>query len=79
MQTTSGSSTITFKTNSETQNRFNSSVDLETSTTDPNFERIPVQAGDEFIFSITINAAEYSIGSNTVAPRKYKFVITLAA
>lgn len=68
----------TLKTNSETQNRFNSSVDLETSTTDSNFERIPVRAGDQFIFSITINAADHNIGSNTVAPRKYKFIITLA-
>ena len=32
----------TLKTNSSTQDRFNSNVDLETSTTDPNFERIPL-------------------------------------
>jgi hypothetical protein len=68
----------TLKTNSSTQNRFNSSVDLEASTTDPNFERIPLQSEDELIFSVTINAAAHSIGTNTVAARKYKFIITLA-
>ena len=68
----------TLKTNSSMQDRFNSNVDLETSTTDPNFERIPLETGDQLVFSITIKPATYSIGSNSVSDRKYKFVITLA-
>ena len=62
---------------SNSQSRF-IAANLTASTTDGTYNRIPLEAGDELVFSVTINAAAHSIGSNAVAPRKYKYVVTLA-
>ena len=62
---------------SNSQSRF-ITANLTASTTDGTYNRIPLEAGDELVFSVTINAAAHSIGSNAVAARKYKFVVTLA-
>jgi hypothetical protein len=62
---------------SNSQGRF-IAASLTASTEDGTYNRIPLAAGDELVFSVTINAAAHNIGSNAVAARKYKFVVTLA-
>ena len=60
------------------QSRFIDSLTASTTTGSTDYNRIPLQAGDELVFSVTINAATHNIGSNAVDARKYKFVVTLA-
>lgn len=62
---------------SNSQSRF-IDANLTASTTDSTYNQIPLEAGDELVFSVTINAATHSIGTNEVGARKYKFVVTLA-
>lgn len=61
---------------SNSQGRFIQSS-LTQSTEDNNYNRIPLAVDDQLVFSVTIRAAAHTIGSNTVADRKYKFVVTL--
>ncbi len=64
---------------SNSQDRFiSASLTASTTTGSTDYNRIPLEAGDELVFSVTINAAAHNIGSNAVAARKYKFVVTLA-
>lgn len=61
---------------SNSQGRFIQSS-LASSTTDSEYNRIPLEEDDELVFSVTIKAAAHTIGTNSVADRKYKFVVTL--
>ena len=64
---------------SSSQGRFvSASLTASTTTGSTDYNRIPLAAGDELVFSVTINAAAHNIGSNAVAARKYKFVVTLS-